>query len=180
MFNTNTIPQDMEKTNAYFRRFIFIIFDQVISKKEKNDNLAKEIIEEEMSGVFNWVLEGLDRFMKNKGFTESKHINDAMVEIMRDTDTVREFMNEMGYEPDITQLEHQEKKVLFAQYIDFCEKGKYKAVSTKEFTRRLGECGYAVEKGKTNNQTWVYCKNGSEDEERKTEDLIEKVMMKKI
>jgi len=176
MFNTNLIPQDTEKTSAFFRRFIFIVFDQVISKEEKNENLAKEIIEEEMSGVFNWVLCGLDRFMKNKGFTESKHINDAMEEIKIDSDSVREFMYKEGYEPDITQREHQEKKILFEQYGRFCEEGKYKGVSSKEFTRRLQDCGYTVEQGKTNNQTWVYCKDGSEESQRGIDDLIERTM----
>ncbi|MBW9279505.1 phage/plasmid primase, P4 family [Bacteroides fragilis] len=169
MFNTNLIPQDTEKTNAYFRRFIFIIFDQIISKEEKNDNLAKEIIKEEMSGVFNWVLDGLDRFMKNGNFTESKHINDAMEEIKRDADSAREFMED-SYTTSLDK--HEELKELYGEYRAFCADNGYKSSSNREFSRRLKEMGYVVEGGHTNNQTWVFCKRKGDLEDSEIDAVI--------
>lgn len=169
MFNTNLIPHDTEKTNAYFRRFIFVLFNRVISKEESNVNLAKEIIKEEMSGVFNWVLDGLDRFMKNGNFTESKHINDAMEEIKRDSDSVREFMED-NYTPSIEQ--HLTLKELYSEHRTFCADNGYKCSANREFSRRLKEMGYVVEGGHTNNATWVYCKRKGELEDSELDAMI--------
>ena len=63
----------MEQTNGFFRRFLFVMFEVTIPEWKKNPNLAKEIIEDELSGVFNWVLEGLQRILEpgRQGFTYS-------------------------------------------------------------------------------------------------------------
>jgi len=176
MFNVNIFPKDGEQTSAYFRRFIFLDFDVTIPEEKQDKSLAKKIIAKELSGIFNWVLEGLNRILETEKFTESPKSIAKKKEVELETNTVVEFMYEMGYQPDVSQKEHQEKKALFGQYVDFCEKGKYKAVSSKEFTRRLKMCGYTVEQRKTNNQTWVYCKTGREKEERETDDLIKNAL----
>lgn len=155
MFNTNLIPPDTEKTSAYYRRFIFVLFNQVISKEEKNVDLAKEIFKEESSGILNWILEGLQRIVKNKDFTESEHIKNATDNIKVDGDSVLFFLKEERYQKSIK--EYYQLKTLFQRYTTFCDESKLKSVGRPEFSRRLREHGYQVESGKTNNQTWVYC-----------------------
>lgn len=52
-FNTNVLPKNTEQTRGYYRRFQIIPFKVTISESEKNPNLAKEIVAEELPGVFN-------------------------------------------------------------------------------------------------------------------------------
>lgn len=52
VFNTNTLPKDLEHNTGFFRRFIIIEFDQTISDEEKNPMLANEIIENELPWCF--------------------------------------------------------------------------------------------------------------------------------
>ncbi|HEV7645943.1 MAG TPA: phage/plasmid primase, P4 family [Pyrinomonadaceae bacterium] len=62
-FNSNDLPRDVEHTEAFFRRFLIIPFGVTIPEQQRNPNLAKEIIRAELSAVFNWILEGLQRLL---------------------------------------------------------------------------------------------------------------------
>ncbi len=68
MFNCNELPKEVEHTNAFFRRFLIIKFDVTIPEANQDKNLSKNIIETELSGVFNWILEGLDRLLIQKNW----------------------------------------------------------------------------------------------------------------
>ncbi len=50
--NCNELPRETESTDAYFRRFLIVLFDIKITKEEKDIDLAKRIIETELPGCF--------------------------------------------------------------------------------------------------------------------------------
>lgn len=66
IFNCNELPRDVEHNTAYFRRFLIIPFEVTIPPDEQDKTLHTKIIENELTGVFNWVLKGLDRLLQNK------------------------------------------------------------------------------------------------------------------
>lgn len=78
---------------------------------EKNPNLAREIIEEELSGVFNWVLEGLKRILEpnRKGFTYSKHIDNTNKRIERNSNSVALFMCDENLQPSSENMRKQRR-----------------------------------------------------------------------
>ena len=78
IFNCNELPKDVEYTNAYFRRFLIIPFDVTIPENEQDKNLHAKIIEKELSGVFNWVLDGLNRLLEQKRFSECEAAQKAV------------------------------------------------------------------------------------------------------
>lgn len=69
IFNCNQLPREVEQTMAFFRRFLIIPFDVTIPEEKQDKQLAQKIIKNELSGVFNWVLEGLKRLLLQKQFT---------------------------------------------------------------------------------------------------------------
>ncbi len=71
IFNCNELPKETEQNHGFYRRFLIVPFDVTIPDREQDKELAQRIISSELSGVFNWVLDGLDRLLKNKQFTES-------------------------------------------------------------------------------------------------------------
>jgi len=176
MFNVNEFPKATEHTLAYYRRFIFLDFDVTIPEEKQDKNLAKKIIAEELSGIFNWVLEGLNRILENESFTKSPKSEAKMKEIKIERDTVSEFMEEKGYKPSLK--EHKILKKLSDEYASYCEECRYKAVGYKEFSSRLKKIGYTVEGKKTNNQTWIFCETGTEETERETEKDVNAVIKK--
>lgn len=155
MFNTNLIPKNLEQSNGFFRRFMFLDFDITIPPKEQDVDLSKKIIESELSGVFNWVIEGLKRLLKKKAFTVSPKIVSATKRIMTESNSVASFMDNFNYVPSTT--DSHDSVVLYEKYENYCTKsGIYKSTRI-EFLRRLEMFGYYVKRKATNNATLIFC-----------------------
>lgn len=58
IFSLNQLPTLSEGTRGFMRRLQFVNFDVTIPRYKQNPNLASEIIESDLPGVFNWVLRG--------------------------------------------------------------------------------------------------------------------------
>ena len=55
-------------------------FNVQIPKSKIDPELSRKIIAQEFPGIMNWVLEGRDRLVTNKKFTESPVMNSALEE----------------------------------------------------------------------------------------------------
>ena len=97
MFNCNELPKEVEQTNAFFRRFLIIPFNQTIPESEQDPELAKKIIASELSGVFNWLLDGLRRLLSQKKFTQSEIVRNQIEAYRRESDSVAMFMDCLLY-----------------------------------------------------------------------------------
>lgn len=154
MFNTNLMPKHIEQSNGFFRRFMFMDFDITIPPMEQDVDLSKKIIESELSGVFNWVIEGLKRLLKKKAFTVSPKIVSATKKLMTESNSVACFMEAFNLVPSTT--EHENSIFLYEKYDDYCKKsGAYKT-NKIEFLRRLEMLGYTVRRKATNNASWIF------------------------
>lgn len=169
IFNTNTLPKETEQTAAYFRRFIIVKFGITIPIEKRDPDLARKIIDTELSGIFNWVLEGLKRIIEQKKFTYSRAIEEELNSYQKESNSVALFMEDQNYKPSL------EKKILlksiYSFYCEFCKENHHHPVSKIEFSRRLERLSFRVNRRETNNATFVYCDNSYLDKE--TESLIE-------
>lgn len=143
-FNTNTLPKSVEHTNAYFRRFLIIPFEVIIPEAEQDKQLAQKIIAAgELSGIFNWVLEGLNRLLKNNGFSECEAAKTVLNTYKYESDTVKMFLDEKNYEESFDK--HNTAKFLSDEYSDFCKDFRYIPLNHKNFINRLKMLGLRVE-----------------------------------
>ncbi|MEX2336349.1 MAG: phage/plasmid primase, P4 family [Fulvivirga sp.] len=135
IFNTNELPKDVEFNNAFFRRFIIIPFEVTIPENEQNKTLHKEIIRDELPGVFNWVLDGLKRLLVQNGFSESPSINKALEDFRTESDTVKRFLDEFEYKSN------NENKIplkdLYQEYKSFAIDEGHKILANPSFSKRL-------------------------------------------
>ena len=134
-FNCNTLPKDIEHNEAYFRRFLIIPFEVTIPAHERDPELSRKIISNELSGVFNWVLKGLKRILKQKKFTKSDAVQKALQRYRKESDTVQLFLEDAGYVKSATQSTLL--KNLYFQYKTFCVEDGYKALGKRNFNKRL-------------------------------------------
>lgn len=98
IFNVNTLPSTPENVSGFFRRFEIIDFNVTIDEEKKDRQLPSKIIDNELSGVFNWILRGLERLLKNKNLTECKANNEALESFKIKSNNVLEFLIDEGYE----------------------------------------------------------------------------------
>jgi putative DNA primase/helicase len=157
IFNCNELPKEVEQTNAFFRRFLIVPFDVVIPEEEQDKELSKKIIDSELSGVLNWVLEGLNRLLTQKNFTESQLVKDQLSEYQKQSDSVQMFLEEEGFEKSIGDICLLKK--LYTKYQEYCDENGCRVCSKKTFAERLRKIGY--ETAKKNIGMVVYIKSVS-------------------
>lgn len=80
LFCLNELPKTNDASNGFYRRFLIAPFNVQIPKARIDPELSRKIIASELSGIMNWVLEGRQRLVKNKKFTESPVMNRALEE----------------------------------------------------------------------------------------------------
>jgi len=143
-FNANDLPVDVEHSEAFFRRFLIIPFDITIPAHKRDPLLAKKIIENELSGVFNWVLTGLKSLLESNSFA-SCEASDRLLESFRlESDSVAIFLEEEGYRKS---LDNQIRlKNLYRDYREYCLENGYRPLSQKKMTKRLSYLDYVTEK----------------------------------
>lgn len=140
-FNVNTLPY-IESILALKRRLLLVPFNVTIPKEEINTNLANEICETELPGIFNLLLQGLVRLVKQGGFTESIEINEAVDNYMKENDTVRLFLDDGLYEKSSTDKVLRED--LYKFYREYCSTNGYACCSSGKFGNRLRNLNYTV------------------------------------
>lgn len=135
MFNCNELPKESELTNAFFRRFLIINFDVTVAECDQDKQLSNKIIASELSGVFNWILEGLERLLLQNNFSTCAAIDDARSAYERQSDSVYLFIAENGFEASAT--EHILISELYPMYIYFCKEEGFKLLGKSKFIARL-------------------------------------------
>jgi putative DNA primase/helicase len=153
IFNSNELPKDVEHTNAYFRRFLIIPFDVTIPEDEQDKQLHSKIIDNELSGVFNWVLDGLNRLLVQKRFSHCDAAMQALDLNKIQSDSVKLFINENGYRnsPNDFKL----IKELYMDYRSFCSEDGFKPVNKSNFIKRLQSFGVVTERKNNGNVAYL-------------------------
>ena len=139
VFNANKAPTIVEHTHGFYRKLLIIPWSVRVNQDRKDIHLPNKIIDQELSGVFNWVIEGMKRLIKNNRFTVVDEVEQAMENYKRDTDSVYQFIDtlrEISY--DMTKVFVDDA---YNRYRQFCIEGGYKAVHKVNFAKRLGSLG---------------------------------------
>ncbi|NCC74623.1 MAG: DNA primase, partial [Sphingobacteriia bacterium] len=144
VFNCNELPRDVEQSHAFFRRFLLIPFGVTIPQKEQDKHLASKIIKTELSGVFNWILSGLERLLKQGDITDCDLTDKVLSEYQIQSDSVKLFLQENEYTPHPT--DYQLIKQLYFDYRAFCIEEGMRPVNKNNFRKRLEAAGIVTEK----------------------------------
>lgn len=154
VFNCNTLPGNAEQTEGYFRRFLIVPFNVTIPREEQDTQLAAKIIAAELSGVFNWVLAGLERLLLRQNFLEPAAVSAERETYRKSSDSVRLFLDECQYAPDPDQ--RVSLKELHGEYKRFCQEDLHKPVGAPNFKKRLESAGFLTKR--THGQNMVFCR----------------------
>jgi len=170
IFACNELPLTYDITTAFFNRWIIIDFpytfltQREIDKRKNKKNLKlqdPEIIEkiatpEEMEGLLNWALDGLERLFKNKSFSLSPSTEETKSHWLRKSDSFNGFIMDM-IEEDFNS--YIIKGDLRQEYQRYCNEFKLKSSSDKAIKHLLETTLGAFEERKTigEQQKSVWC-----------------------
>lgn len=144
LFNVNELPKDIENNHAYFRRLLIIPFKQTIPDDKQDKQLAIKIIKDELPGILNWVLKGLERLMIQKNFSPCMESDVEIESYKLESDSVKMFLSDYNYQK--TESNPISLRTLYLQYQQFCNEDGYRFLGKKNFTRRLKREGITLRK----------------------------------
>lgn len=142
LFSCNELPRSIEHTPAYFRRLLIVSFLKTIPEEKQDRTLGDRIIANELSGVLNWIIQGLERLLKQGQLTKSEFVEKALNEYKIDIDSVASFIDDNNWEKSAT--DNMSLQNLFEGYMTYCKDTNVHACSRKTFTARLRLSGFEV------------------------------------
>lgn len=153
-FNTNRMPESRDTSGGFMRRLLIVEFGVKISPDKADPELTQKL-KTEASGILNWCIEGLKRFIRNgQKFSKSEAIDRILSEFADDLDTVSAFVKENGYRESAKTKVALSK--IYGEYRTFCDGKGEKAITKSDFRRRLGDLGMQSEsKGHSGYMVWI-------------------------
>lgn len=118
MFACNKIP-DVKDMNdeAYFNRWMVIHLEKTIPVKISNF-IRTLTTEDEISGLFNVAIAGLQRLLEQDGFSYKNSGIDTKIEMMRSSSALANFVTEMLQKDIGAEIS---KEDMYKAYKDFCD-----------------------------------------------------------
>jgi P4 family phage/plasmid primase-like protien len=134
----NRFPKVEDNTTAFKERRLFITFPREFIGSNKITDLEEVWLTnpEEKSGILNWMLEGLQRLLKNGKFTESRSQQETETAFLRASDTIGAFLKEIAV-IDRTKTKYAGRKEALEAYKEYCEYYGLENLNEKILTQRL-------------------------------------------
>jgi putative DNA primase/helicase len=135
VYSCNKIPISRDDTDAYFRRWILLSFPNRFEGKDANPNILEELTtDQEISGLFNWALIGLERLRENRSFSYNKSTEVIRNEYERKSNPVVAFIKDC-LEENFQSVETKED--IYNRYKEYCEKEHLPVKANNAFAREL-------------------------------------------
>ncbi len=140
IFSTNELPMSRDHSEGWYRRFEIIRFPNEFKKSDPKFDPDLEVkLKGEISGIFNWAVEGLRRLKRNGNFTQSNSIIQAKRVYEIENDSVASFIDEnTELEPDGYEI----CSYVYNEYKAYCQEANLSPVKRRKFTSRIKTLGF--------------------------------------
>ena len=141
IFSANVIPPTYNKHLAFYRRWVLLNFPNQTDESEIDINM-RDKINEELSGIFNWAIEGLKRVIKYERFSFNLSPEDVKDQYEKSSDTIQSFIYNMIDTDDDEGI--LTKRRVFKAYVGYCKKNELNVENVIKFGKWFKEhtgCG---------------------------------------
>lgn len=148
--NSNYLPIINDDTVFKSGRINVITFDKHFKEEEQDQTLKDKLkVENEISGIFNWCLEGLENF-REEGLTTPKEVEDATAEYEKKNDKIDKFFKQ-------ELVKNSKKNVpclkVYNRYCEWCEENHLPSLTKGEFMKYLKDKKLWSKQGTINGKT---------------------------
>ncbi|WP_319406215.1 phage/plasmid primase, P4 family [uncultured Desulfosarcina sp.] len=153
----NILPEIEDNTHGMWRRIHVVDFPRKFSENEMDVELTNKLILE-LSGIFNWALEGYKRLRDQSFiFSESPSMRRSKSRYRQNNSSVIDFA-ESKFTKIFGGIDSVPFKDVYSCYQDFCStEGLKRTLSKKEFRAGLESEGYRIENSsKHSNQLRIF------------------------
>lgn len=140
IFACNELPDSLDATQGFFRRFIIVPFKAVFSKEAGNlDPFIEKKLLSELPGIFNRVIRAYGDLHRRGGFVASEKAAIELEKYKRDVDSVLRWFEAQCTVTEATSEHVAWIKDLYANYAQFIESEGEKPLTAVHFGRRLNQ-----------------------------------------
>lgn len=135
VYAANRVPNVSVDDDAFYRRWLIIPFPNWIPPADRDQDLSDRLTtDDELAGVLNWALEGLDRLVEHGRFTGEGTVGDKRDLWQSYSDSVERFINEyVEFDPDAVVP----KQDAYAAYTFFCDDAGLPPEAPQKLTQEL-------------------------------------------
>ena len=138
LFSANDFIPTKDRTHGFYRRFDIVRFDRIFGPEEQKPDLLQDL-KKEITGIFNWGLEGLERLSEQDWkMTRSRFMESCHEEFRRATNPLQIFLEE---ECTVEKESSIDSTLLREAYKNFCEERGYKILSDNNLGQELKRLG---------------------------------------
>ncbi|MDR9432154.1 MAG: phage/plasmid primase, P4 family, partial [Natronomonas sp.] len=137
LFSANQLPEANTDDEAFFRRILLVPFPETVPKAER-DPMLDDKLQDELDGILNWCLEGLQRLLANGGFTGDRspgRTRETWEKWGNSVDRFRSVALETGGESI-------PKSLVYAAYLEYCRQESMPSETQHLMTRKLKQEGF--------------------------------------
>ena len=149
LYSCNTLPRTKDKSSAFYRRWVMFICNNVFEDNKDVDILDKITTPEELSGILNKALEGIERLKLNKGFPDTELEVKNMWEL--ESNPLADFINIRCIKDDSEELR---SKDLFEAFNEYRAKKKLPILHPKSIGYWIRQCGIIGKQKKDDFDNW--------------------------
>jgi len=158
IFSCNQIPQTSDETTAFWRRWIIINFPNQFT--DENPDTDKNLLEklttaDEISGIFNWTIEGLQGLLKMQRFSGSKTTEETREQYIKSSNPAQAFVEEkLTTDPNGVLT----KDEVYNAFVEYCKTNNLPTITKSSLSHALPqfitvEAGHTRRLGK-NTRSW--------------------------
>ena len=135
-FACNKIPDVKDTTDdAYFKRWLIIQFSLTVAESRQDKTLIHKLTTPtELSGLFNFAKEGLQRLLKNQRFSYEKDADEIKIEMMRSGSPIVNFIYDCL---ETIKDEWISKENMYKAYAEYARSAELPVESMSAFGRAL-------------------------------------------
>lgn len=135
LFSANQVPFTEDESEAYYRRWIVIIFPNKFEGENANKFILKEITtEEELSGFFNEMLNRYDNIFSKGDFSYTKTTTETKKIYIEKSDSVGAFVTEKVVQKSEESIS---KEKLYNAYFNYCKTKNLPPMDKGVFSKHL-------------------------------------------
>lgn len=144
LFSANDIPRMRDKTGAVLRRLVIVPFNATFSKSDPDFDpfiiyKLKDPAALEYMALLG--LEGLQRVLNSRGFTECEAVQKQLKEYELENDPALSFMQDT----EADEIENESTADVYKRYTVFCQENNYNPLAQGAFVKKVNaHYGFSV------------------------------------
>ena len=131
IYACNEPPIIDDRSDAIWSRMIHITFPNTFIGEKADPKIIDKIsTKEELSGLFNWAMIGLNRLITNGKFSYSKTTEENIHEYDRKSNQILAFVEDCL---EFSEDSYEEKEAVYKKYIEWAKINKTRVVANNKF-----------------------------------------------